>query len=314
MSNIVQFNSAQVPAFAKGRELSDTAKALMGGGAGSSGKRISIKGGVFRLLHNGKEVANIEDRFLDVAIVKSAPKVARVFYGKSYDGDTVTQPDCWSADGEKPSADSRNAQASRCAECSKNIAGSGQGQSRACRYQQRVAVVLADSIEGDVLQLSLPATSIFGKEEGENRPLQAYARWLAAQNINPEEVITRMRFDTKSESPKLFFKPMRWLTEDEHNTVLEKAESEDAIKAVTMTVAKMDGAVTPAKLEGKPPTKAKPVVEEVEEEAPPPPPKAKKKAAEESEDEPEIRKEAPKKPAVEPKGSLKQMVDEWDDE
>ena len=28
--------------------------------------------------------------------------------------------------------------------------------------------------------------------------------------------MTRMRFDTKSESPKLFFKTMRWLTEDEN--------------------------------------------------------------------------------------------------
>jgi len=317
MSNVALFNPSQAPAFAR-KGLSDTAKALAGGTA-NSGKRISIKGGVFRLLSGGKEVAAIEERFLDVVVVKAAPKVNRVFYAKSYDADAVTGPDCWSADGETPSADSANRQASRCSECPQNIAGSGQGNSRACRYQQRLAVVLADSVDGDVLQLVLPATSIFGKADGDNRPLQEYARWLAAQDISPETVVTRMKFDTKSESPKLFFKAVRWLSDDEYATVEAQGESQQAIKAVTMTVAKMDGVGTPLKLEGKPPAKAKveaPAVEAAEEEAPPPPPKAKKAAkpapAEEV-DEPEVRT-APKKPAVDAKGSLADMVSAWDDE
>jgi len=45
MTNLTVFNPSQVPAFAKTGELSDTARALMGGAVGSS-KRISIKGGV----------------------------------------------------------------------------------------------------------------------------------------------------------------------------------------------------------------------------------------------------------------------------
>ncbi|NBS69861.1 hypothetical protein EBT31_13250 [bacterium] len=318
MSNVALFNAAEVPAFAR-KGLSETAKALAGG-AGGGGKRISIKGGVFRLLSNGKEVASIEDRHLDVVIVKAAPKVSRVFYAKTYDSDAVTGPDCWSPDGEAPSPDSANKQASRCSECPQNIAGSGQGNSRACRYQHRLAVVLADSVEGDVLQLALPATSIFGDAQGDNRPLQEYARWLAAQDISPETVVTRMKFDTKSESPKLFFKAMRWLSDDEYATVEIKGESPDAKKAITMTVAKMDN-VAPAKLEGKPPVKAlaKPEVQEEEEEAPAPAPKAKKAAkpapapAEEV-DEPEVRTAPPKKPVVAEKAALASMVSEWDDE
>jgi len=50
-------------------------------------------------------------------------------------------------------------------------------------------------MEGDVLQLTLPAKSIFGKEEGDNRPLQAYARFLLAQTpnpVDPSEVVTRL--------------------------------------------------------------------------------------------------------------------------
>lgn len=316
MSNVALFNPSQVPAFAR-KGLSETAKALAGGAA-NSGKRISIKGGVFRLLAGGKEVASIDERYLDVVIVKAAPKVSRVFYAKSYDADAITGPDCWSADGEAPSPDSKQRQASRCSECPQNIAGSGQGNSRACRYQQRLAVVLANDVEGDVMQLALPATSIFGKADDDNRPLQEYARWLAAQDISPETVVTRMKFDTKSESPKLFFKAMRWLSDAEYETAERKGESPEAEKAVTMTVAKTDGVGAPAKLEGKPPAKAKveaPVVEkDAEEEAPPPPPKAKKAAKPTQEvDEPEVRTE-PKKPVVEAKGSLAAMVDAWDDE
>jgi hypothetical protein len=326
MSNVALFNPGQVPAFARKGELSDMAKALAGGGAG--GARVSIKGGVFRLVNNGKEVSAIDERHLDVVLVKAAPKVARVFYAKAYDSESVSGPDCWSADGDKPSADSANKQASRCSECPKNIAGSGQGNSRACRYQQRLAVVLADDIGGTVMQLALPATSIFGKADGDNRPLQEYARWLVAQNINPETVVTRMRFDTKSESPKLFFKAQRWLSDDEYETVEEQAASDDATKAITMTVAKMDNAVSkPLQLEGKPPAKAKPapapVVEEEEEEAPAPAPAPKAKAVKakpapvvepEEVEEPVVRQEVSKKPAAPAKGGLADMVSDWDDE
>jgi len=266
---------------------------------------------VFRLLASGKEIAAIDERYLDVVIVNAAPKVNRVFYAKSYDAAAVSAPDCWSPDGDKPAPDAESPQASRCAECVQNIAGSGQGNSRACRYQQRVAVVLANDMEGDVLQLTLPATSIFGKENGDERPLQAYARYLVAQNIDPSEVVTRMKFDTKSESPKLVFKPMRWLTDDERPGVVAQSKSEPAIRAITMTVAKQDGVVSkPLAIEGTRPT---PVDEEA------PAPKAKKAKAEvvevEEDEEPVVRKET-KKPNAVPaaKGSLADMVDDWDDE
>jgi len=322
MSNVALFNPGQVPAFARKAELSNMAKSLAGGGGGGGGLRVSIKGGVFRLVNNGKEVTAIDDRHLDIVLVKAAPKVARVFYAKSYDSENTSGPDCWSPDGDTPSNESTSKQASRCSECPKNIAGSGQGQSRACRYQQRLAVVLENDMSGGVMQLSLPATSIFGKAVEDNRPLQEYARWLVAQNINPEAVVTRMRFDTKSESPKLYFKAQRWLTDDEYETILEQAASDAALKAVTMTVAKMDNVVSkPLELAGKPPAKVKPIpapVVEEEEEAPPPKAKKAKPApapvAEDEPDEPVVRQEVPKKPTAPAKGTLASMVSDWDDE
>jgi hypothetical protein len=324
MSNITLFNSANVPAFARNNELSDTARALTGGGAGVTTKRISIKGGVFRLVAGGKEVTSIEDRHLDVIIVRAAPKVSRIFYAGAYDADKIVRPECWSNDGEKPDASIEAPQNKTCMGCPQNEAGSGNGNSRACRFQQRLAVVLADNPEGDVLQLTLPATSIFGKEEGDKRPLQAYARYLAAQTppVNPEQIITRMKFDTKAESPKLFFAPTRWLTDAEYPIAVNQGESEEAKKAVMMTVAQADGVkAAPMKIAGAAP-KIRPMGELMDEEEAAivaAPKAAKAKAAPvveaDADDEPEVRKEPAKAAAVPAKKSkLADIVSDWDDE
>jgi hypothetical protein len=257
MSNITLFNPSNVPAFARNNVLSDTAMALTGGGS-NSGKRISIKGGVFRLLDNGKEITAIDDRHLDVVIVKAAPKVSRQFYAAAWNPDaTASAPDCTSNDGERPDASAKNKQSVTCLSCPQNQAGSGTGNSRACRYQQRLAVVLANDIEGSVKQLALPATSLFGKDVGEDRPLQAYARWLVAQGVDPSTVVTRMKFDTKAEAPKLFFKAMRWLTDEEYAEATKQGESEEAKRAVVMNVAAQDSVAPANPLGGTPPKAAK---------------------------------------------------------
>jgi hypothetical protein len=287
-------------------------------------KRVSIKGGVFRLLSGGKEIASIEDRHLDVIVVKAAPKVSRIFYAGSYDKDAAAAaPDCTSADGEKPDAGVKNKQSSSCTTCPQNIAGSGNGQSRACRYQQRLAVVLANNPSGDVLQVTLPATSIFGKEDGEKRPLQAYARYMAAQTppVNLDAIVTRMKFDTKAESPKLIFAPVRWLTNDEYVTAVEQSKSTDAEKAVAITPAAADGVSTPAPLaiEGKRPMGE--MMEEDEdaaiaaERAKAAKPKKAKAVEVEAEEEPEVRKTATKVESVPvKKNKLADIVADWDDE
>lgn len=294
MSELTTFNPSKLPAFAKSAELSSLAKSLAGG-VGVSTKRISTKGGVFRLIAGGKEIAAIDDRHLDVVIVQAAPKISRTFYAGTYEEGANSAPTCWSADGDLPDASIESPQAPSCASCPQNAKGSGLGDSRACRFSQRLAVVLANDMDGDVMQLTLAATSIFGKEDGDKRPLQAYARYLAAQSINPETLVTRMRFDTKAAVPKLFFQPMRWLTDDEYAICAKKGQSAEAKNAITMSVAKKKD--EPLKLEGEKP-KAKPVVE----------------ASDEGVDEPEVRKPAVKPNAVpaQKAGKLAEVIGEWD--
>lgn len=297
-TEIATFNAGQVPAHLKKNELSALAKSLVGN-TGSTGKRISVKGGVFRLYVDGKEVTAIEDRHLDVVIVNAAPKISRTFYAGVYDENAAGKaPDCWSADGDKPDITAKEKQAPTCATCPQNIRGSGQGDSRACRFSQRVAVVLANDMGGDVMQLSLAATSIFGKAEGEKRPLQAYARWLAEQGIDPGTLVTQLRFDTSVATPKLLFKAMRWLTDDEYAVCRKQGTSDDALKAVTMSVSQMDGAKaaaaeTPLAMEGKAPGSEEPEQENAA---------------------PTVRKEPAKaKAAPGAKSSLADTVAKWDD-
>lgn len=300
MSNVTVFNPSKAPAFAKRGNPSAIALALTGGASSASGKNISIKGGVFRLISDGKEIAAIDDRHLDVVIVGAAPKIGRTFYMGKYEEGKTTAPTCWSADGDKPDASIESPQHSNCADCPQNIQGSGEGTSRACRFSQRVAVVLANDVGGDALALSLPATSIFGKDDGNgNLPLQAYARWLAAQDIKPEEVVTRMRFDTKAAVPKLFFKTMRWLTDDEFALAEAKIDTDPIKKMVTMSFNAPQQVAPPAPpaIQGTRPKAAA----------------KKKEVVEESDDsEPEVRKETAPTNAVPKKSGIAATVDAWD--
>ena len=240
MSNDLAMLDIGLPAHLKAMELDDTTKALMGGGGGSS-KRISIEGGVWRLLVNGKEIAQKEERNLNVVVVAAAPKVSRTFYAGVYKKGETLAPECWSANGDAPDAAVKTPQSKSCATCPQNISGSGSGTSKACRFSQRLAVVLDNDIKGDVFQLTLPSTSIFGEGESGKWPLQMYAKMIGGKGVPITAVVTEMRFDTASSTPKVTFKPVRFLETNEISIAIEQGKSDAAQKAITMTVSQADG-------------------------------------------------------------------------
>jgi len=240
MSNIVPIDFNAVPAFAKNK--SAIAKALddtLNNGI----KRLSIKGGTFRYIAGGQEIGKIEDRFIDLVLVNAAPHVSRTLYLKEYDGNAKPEaPDCWSVDGVTPDAKAKAKQAPNCLACPKNQKGSGKNNSRACRYNQRLAVVLANDIAGEVLQLQLPATSLFGEgSKDAGATMQGYYKALAARSIDPCALITRAKFDTDQESPTLGFTAMGWLTQEQYDTAVRQGQSEAALRAITMTIFEADG-------------------------------------------------------------------------
>ena len=282
-----------LPAYLKAT-ADDATNALAGTGDGGLGaRRISIKGGVFREFIGGKEFRVSEERSMNVVIIKAAPKVSRIFYAGSYTEGEAVSPTCWSSDSQRPDekVKAENKQAATCLSCPQNIKGSGQGESRACRYQQRLAVVIDGEIDKEeVYQLVLPPTSVFGDGEKGKLPLQAYARHLKNHGTPITGVVTEMRFDTASPTPKLVFKPVRPVTEDEFLKIQELKETKEAVAAITLTVAQTDGVKDKPK-----PALAKPA--EVE--------------AVEVIDEP--KKTAPKKVAVGNEPKLEDLVGEWDD-
>lgn len=239
MSEITLFASGNaLPAHLQNLELDATTKALMG--SGGSGKRISIKGGVFRMVVGGKEVAQNDDRAMNVVIVRSAEKISRSYYAGTYVEGENAAPACQSSDGVAPDASSKNKQSTNCQNCPQNIKGSGQGDSRACRFNQRIAVALENNLDGDVYQLSLPGQSIFGTDPAK-MPLQQYAKFLGGHGIPVTAVVTEMRFDTASATPKLTFKAVRPLSVQEMASAKAQGESADALNAVSMTVNQVDG-------------------------------------------------------------------------
>lgn len=273
MSDVTLFKGG-IPAHLQKRELDDATKALMGAQSGETpvGKRISIKAGVFRMIVDGEEVAQNEDRAMNVVIVAAAPKDSRTFYATQFkEGQKVSAPECWSNDGDVPSPKAKNPQSKRCVDCPQNQAGSGANGKRACRYSRRLAVVLEGDINGDIYQLTLPSNSLWSADNGK-LGIKPYAELLGSHGLNITDVVTEARFDTASSSPKLIFKAVRPLAEEEVTTVQTKGKSAEAQRAIGNTPAALDGAKEEApkaienKVEVKEEPQAAPVKEPVKRE------------------------------------------------
>jgi hypothetical protein len=256
------------------KKLMDVNKTLAGGGGGTS-RRISIKGGRFREMVNGEQVRVNSSGSLNIVLLSSS-KIGRTYFEGAYDPENPSAPSCWSPDSEKPDAavPAENRKAAACRDCPMNIKGSGQGDSRACRFNVRLAVAIEGSYD-KVYQIQLPATSLFGDAKDGKMGMQAYAKFMTANETPMIAVVTQMYFDENSETPKLYFRPLRPLNEDELNAVLKLAEHEDVEKAITLTVYQQDkdgekkaAPKAAAKVEKKPAPKPEPEQMEMNFDAP----------------------------------------------
>lgn len=236
-NEISLFKSGSViPAYLRGA-LDETTKSLMGGG---NLKRISIEGGVYRMMVNGQEISKNTSRSMNVIFISAAEANSRTFYSGVYVKGAKDMPACWSNDGVKPDDKSKEKQASHCATCPKNIKGSGSTpDSRACRFNRRAAIALENDIEGGVYAISFPAASIFDNTAGK-MGLQSYSRYLGGHGVNVNAVVTEMTFDTDASTPKIIFTAVRALELDEFNAICALKDHPDTINAITMNVSEID--------------------------------------------------------------------------
>ena len=211
------------------------------GGNRQGNKRLSIKGSVFRKYAGGKEIGAIEDRFMNVIIVKMAHKASRMFYDKGYKEGEKVSPACWSSDSEKPDAEVKTPAASSCVSCPNSAKGSGDnGVGAKCKLSWRTAVVLPNDPAGDVMQLVLPATSAFGKEDNGRWPFRPYIQHLASHNVSAGRVITKMAFDTKAPTPKVLFAPVGAVPDEDLEIIARQAKSPAAEAAIKLNVYQVD--------------------------------------------------------------------------
>ena len=302
MSDLTLLNQ-DLPDFLQTAGVSDLTKQLAGR-ATTGVKRIVPKNGIFRKTVGGEEMGKVKGN-LNVIVVSASPKVGRIFYAKQWTPESEpSAPDCFSNNGQSPDAGSASPQAERCDSCQQNIKGSGQGNSKACRYSRRIAVVLEEdfgsSLEGEVYQMNLASKSLFGESVGDNtHPFESYTKYLANNGKSLDYVVTQLSFNEDNDNQSILFTPTRFINKGEHNVTSKVAAKPEVQKMVVMTPYQADVSGRP-KLEApapKPVVKAIPVTDDdaVEE-----PKKRETKKAE--------------APTPTPKKSLDSVVAAWTDE
>jgi len=241
MTNVTIFKSKDAVTSTGPRELSDFAKSLSTGGTTS--RRIQTNtNGTFKRIINGEQIGNAVRGEINVIILHALPKVSRIYYAEKFDPNKeATLPDCWSNLGDKPEVAAANKQHSNCAGCPMDIKGSGDNGGRACRFQRRISVLLADDPSGDVYQFNIPAKSLFGKGTGNVHPFESYVKYLILNGESPDAVVTNISFDSNADTMELLFTPMRGVTDEEYAGV-KTAQAKPETKRYTMiTVAQTDG-------------------------------------------------------------------------
>jgi len=208
-------------------------------GVGGGYKSIRIKGGVFRKYVGSKEIGAIEDRHMNIIIVKMAHKASRMMYDRPYVEGEPSNIVCWSTDSNKPDKSVEVPSSVSCDICPYSVKGSGSnGIGTKCSLFWKAAIVLPNDISGDVMELKLPSASSFGDEKDGKYPFRPYVQYLAQHNISVGRVITKMQFDTTSTFPKVLFSPVSAVPDDDLAEVAKQSQSKDAEHAVVIQIYK----------------------------------------------------------------------------
>ena len=280
------------------RRTSALAEQLKGSSTIYSRRIQTSNKGFFRKIINGEQVGEpIRDEF-EAIIVNMLPKVSRIYYKDKFDPNKeATLPNCWSNQGDKPEAGALDKQHSNCAYCPMNVKGSGDNGGKACRFQRRIAIMLAGDTSGDIYQFNIPAKSLFGKGSGNEHPFESYIKFLLSNREAPDTVMTKISYDLDADSMELLFTPVRSLTDEEFDLVSSVQTAPEAVAYTKITVAQADGVTKAPKIEAPKPSVTR--SEEPEEEE------------SEEVDEPVKRTKKKEEPTASSSDSLASVIDAW---
>jgi hypothetical protein len=296
MSNDVSIFTGQTGVSTERRQ-SALAQKLATTSTGSNRRIQANINGTFKKMVNGEQVGNAIRGEFNAIVVGMLTNVSRIYYKEKFDPNKeATLPNCWSNNGDKPEAGASDPQHGNCADCPRNIKGSGENGGKACRYQRRVSLLLEGDESGTVYQFNIPAKSLFGKGTGNIHPFESYVKFLVNNNMSPDLVVTNISFDSNAETMELVFSPVREVSDAEYELVLAAQERPETEMYTKLTAAQTDGVSKTPKLD-----KPAPVVtrsEEPEEEEVTEPVKRTKKKEEET-------------PAADNDDPLASIIDEW---
>lgn len=234
MSNIIPFESAQLPAYLRGVDVSNLNDDLTSH-AGTGFPVISIKGKVFAIVRDGERsiIPNPKDEdspatSIEMVLVKANKGTSKVFYANGYqEGAEAGKPDCYSNEGVRPDPSVDVPVSKSCAACPNNVWGSKIGDNgnkgKKCQDSVRLAVSTPDQINEPYL-IRVPPASI--------RALGEYGQMLKKRGVAYDMVVTKIGFDMESPTPLLTFKAVGFLPEDAYKEVKETALT-DVVQNIT---------------------------------------------------------------------------------
>jgi hypothetical protein len=220
VSNVVPFEHAKVPAVLVDTVDSDDLTTGVSGGFAV----VSFRGSKWRVKYQGEEhpVMNADGdpvSTLEVVLIKANKAISKNFYGEAYTEGAAEAPTCFSLDGIQPDPSVQSPISATCARCPKNVFGSritpAGKKAKACSDNRRMAVApigdLANTTFGGPMLIRIPAASL--------ADLKTFGEQLKRRGFKYNAISTRLGFDMDASFPKLTFKAVRPLSDEEATAV-----------------------------------------------------------------------------------------------
>ena len=237
MSNITTFSGGKVPSVFKDVAITDDLSA----GVTGSFAVMSFRSSRWRIKYQKEEqlVTNADGdpaASIDAVIIKANPRLSKNYYEQGYAEGAAEAPDCFSMDSLRPDAGAPKKQSTSCATCAKNVFGSritpAGKKAKACQDNRRLAIVplndLHNEVYGGPMLLRVPAASL--------ADLSSMGAKLRSQGFPYTAVAVRIGFDVEASFPKLTFRPLRPLTDEEAAIVASHLEDEKVDRILAESV------------------------------------------------------------------------------
>lgn len=234
--DVVLFDANQSAISTRFAGMVDDIGGDLSGGVSGSYAILGIKGSRFALKYQGTTtpITNAETGdpvgSFEAVLVKSNPFLTKQFYESGYTEGDSAAPDCFSINGKEPDPSSPKLQHTNCAACPQNaftkINEKTGKKTKACQDNRKMAVLPADDLVNELfggpMLLRIPAASL--------KDLAMFGDTLKARGFSYNSVRVRIGFDLTVSYPKLVFKAIRPLSDEEADQVLEWYHSDNVNK------------------------------------------------------------------------------------